>query len=103
MASTLLLAPPLSAQRLVNLGVAGGTTIPVGRYGINRTADENVLALLTGGIQDSPVGWRLDYSYNQFEGHVRDGQEHPNSHLNVVTANLVMTLPMEYTKPYAIL
>jgi hypothetical protein len=101
-AAMLLMAPILSAQRLLHLGVGGGTDIPVGRYGVNRTAAGNMLAILTGGLQDSPFGWRLDYSYNQFKGHMHDGEQIQNSHLNVVTANLVASLPMEYTKPYVI-
>jgi hypothetical protein len=103
--TTLLAAAisPVSAQRLVHLGVGGGVSVPVGTFHDTYSAKENATVILTAGSQDSWLGTRLDYSYNEFTGRDVLGKQYHGTHLNIITADLVASFPLGWNvKPYLV-
>lgn len=90
------------SQDVVHLGIGGGVSIPAGTFRDTYSPKENVLLTLAAGPQDSPLGIRLDYSYNEFGSrHVLTGGDQ-GTHLNIATANLIAVIPGEIIKPYII-
>ena len=89
-------------QEAVHLGIGGGVSIPAGTFRDTYSPKENVLLTLAAGPQDSPLGVRLDYSYNEFGArHVLGGGDQ-GMHLNIATANLIAVALGGSVKPYMI-
>jgi hypothetical protein len=90
------------AQRSIHIGVAGGTVLPVGilsdAYGEGPTG----MVSLVMGSRDAPLGFRLDYQYDAFNGKTTGGTRVEDIHINSVTGNLVVPFRVGYAKPYLI-
>lgn len=93
----------LTAQSGVQLQIGGGVSVPVGRFDTTYTSGPAGLVAITNGSQDSPIGVRLDYSYNEFRGKTIGGKRYRDTHMNVVTGDLVFSLHTgPYIKPYVL-
>lgn len=95
-------ALPAAAQRSTHIGVGGGVVVPSGTFSDTRTAGPMGLLTLAVGPAESPIGARLDYSYNEFRGRSSGGVESPSGHINAVTANIVLTGRVASLKPYLV-
>ena len=96
-------APAQAAAQGVQLQLGGGVAIPVGRFDTTYTAGPAGLIAITNGGSESSIGVRLDYSYNSFRGKTVNGKRYRDAHMNVVTGNLVLSIPTgPYVKPYAL-
>lgn len=95
-------ALPAAAQRSAHIGIGGGGVIPSGTFGDARSAGPMGLVTLATGPADSPIGARFDYSYNEFRGRTIGAVESPDSHVNSVTANIVLAGRAAGLKPYLI-
>ena len=94
---------PLSAQRVVHLSLGGGVAIPAGTFRDTYSVKESATAILTAGSQDSWLGARLDYSYNELAGQKVLGKQYHGTHMNIATADLVASFPLGWSiKPYLI-
>ena len=93
-----IVSPARSTAQGIQLQLGGGASIPVGRFDSTYTSGPAGLIALTDGGAESPLGVRLDYSYNGFHGKTVDGKRYRDSHMNVVTGDLVFSL---HTGPYA--
>ncbi|MGI8508448.1 MAG: outer membrane beta-barrel protein [Gemmatimonadaceae bacterium] len=100
--ATVVCALPAAAQRSTHVGVGVGGVIPSGTFGDTRSAGPMGLITLATGPADSPIGARLDYSYNDFRGRTVGVIKSPDSHLNAVTANIVLAGRVAGLKPYVI-
>jgi hypothetical protein len=98
--ATLALAIPtatLHAQRTVRIGAAVNTALPSGQFHDSHSADLGALGFITIGASDNSIfGLRLDAAHTRFTG--RD--DAPNLSITSVRANLIVTLPAGYAKPY---
>jgi len=91
----------LAAQEGIKIQIGGGVAIPVGRFDTTYTSGPAGLVAISNGGYDSPVGLRLDYSYNGFKGKTVAGKKYRDAHMNVVTGDLVVSLHTgPYVKPY---
>ena len=91
-------------QNAVHFGIGAGIAIPAGTFRDSYRLRENVLATIAVGPENSPVGFRLDYSYNEFSSrHIAVGPgPSKDMHLNIATANLVIAAPAGAAKPYIV-
>ena len=96
------LASPVLAQQSIHLGVAGGAVFPVGKLDSTYASGRSGLITLSFGPQDAPLGLRLDYQYDGFNGKTIGGSTVPNIHVNSLTANIVAPFRVGYAKPYVI-
>lgn len=97
------IAPARAAAQGVQLQLGGGVAIPVGRFDTTYTSGPAGLIAITDGGSESSIGLRLDYSYNSFRGKTVNGKRYRDAHMNVVTGNVVLSLPTgPYIKPYAL-
>lgn len=101
MAATLC-ALPAAAQRSTHIGLGGGVALPVGAFGDTYSAGPQGLVTLVTGPAESPLGLRIDYSYNGFRGQNVSGVQYGGSHINAITGNLVLTARVASAKPYLI-
>ncbi len=95
-------AGPVSAQRSTHIGIGGGAAVPVGKFGDSYTTGPEGLVALLLGPAESPIGLRIDYSYNAFRGQTTGGVRYSDSHVNALTGNLVVTARVASAKPYLI-
>jgi len=96
-------APAVAAAQGTQLQLGGGVAIPVGRFDTTYTSGPAGLIAITNGGSESSIGVRLDYSYNSFRGKTVNGKRYRDAHMNVVTGDLVLSLPTgPYVKPYAL-
>ncbi len=95
-------ALPLAAQRTTHIGIGGGVAVPVGKVGDTYTAGPEGLFTIATGPADSPLGLRLDYSYNAFRGKTVNGYQGPGVHINVLSLNVVLAARTAGFKPYLI-
>ncbi|HEY5086392.1 MAG TPA: hypothetical protein VII66_03450 [Gemmatimonadaceae bacterium] len=95
-------ATSVAAQQSIHLGVAGGAVFPVGKLDSTYSAGRSGLVTLAIGPQDTPIGLRLDYQYDEFNGKTIGGATVPGMHISSVTANLVLAFRVGYVKPYII-
>lgn len=94
---------PVCAQRSTHIALGGGIAIPVGKLGTGYNSGPQGLVSLVTGAPDSPLGLRLDYSYNGFRGDVTSGDVRgPGTHINSVIGSLVLTARAGAFKPYAL-
>lgn len=96
-------AATVGAQSQTQLQIGGGIAIPVARFDTTYSSGSAALIAITRGGNDSPLGVRLDYSYNAFRGKTIDGKRYRDAHMNVVTADLVFSMHTgPYVKPYVL-
>lgn len=94
---------PVAAQRATHIALGGGVAVPVGKFGNDYESGPQGLVSLITGSPDSPFGLRLDYSYNSFRGDLVGGTvRYAGTHINSLTANLVITGRAGAFKPYAV-
>ena len=88
------------AQRRTSIGFAAGATVPVGDLGDATSTGFHVLGTLAvSGTASSPVGLRIDGTYNSLSGK-NDG---PGVNMWTITGNLVYAFPGGMTAtPYLI-
>lgn len=92
-----------AAQEGVKVQLGGGVAIPVGRFDSTYTSGPSGLIAISNGGSESPLGFRLDYSYSAFEGKTIAGKRYRDAHMNVVTGDLVFSLHTgPYIKPYVL-
>lgn len=97
-----VLAPPAGAQRMVQIGAAGGGVFPVGKLSDLYQSGRSGLITMSIGSQDAVFGVRLDYQYDQFRGKTVGTTQTADLHINSTTANIVMPFRIGYAKPYII-
>jgi hypothetical protein len=91
------------AQDGIKLQIGGGVAIPTARFDTTYTSGPAALVAITNGGSESPLGLRLDYSYNGFKGKTIAGRRYRDAHMNVVTGDLVFSLHTgPYIKPYVL-
>ena len=90
------------AQRSIQLGVAGGVALPLGRTDSLYKPGPSGLVTLVLGSQDAPMGLRLDYQYDGFKGRTLGAGKIQDFHTNSISANVVVPFRIGYTKPYII-
>lgn len=91
------------AQDGTKIQIGGGVAIPVARFDTNYTSGPAGLIAISNGGSESPLGLRLDYSYNGFKGKTVAGKHYRDAHMNVVTGDLVFSLHTgPYIKPYVL-
>lgn len=96
-----LTAASAAAQDGVKIQIGGGVAIPVARFDTTYTSGPAGLVAITNGGSDSPLGFRLDYSYNGFTGKTIAGKRYRDAHMNVVTGDIVFSVHTgPYIKPY---
>lgn len=95
-------AAQAGAQRSIQLGVAGGVALPLGRTDSLYKAGPSGLVTLVLGSQDAPVGLRLDYQYDGFKGRALGAGKIQDFHTNSISGNVVVPFRAGYTKPYII-
>lgn len=98
----LVSAVPALAQHDIHIGLAGGGAIPVGVFDSSYSAGPDALVTIVAGPADSPLGLRFDYNYAGFEGRSVDGIDRTGTHVNSLTANLVIAARAGALKPYLI-
>lgn len=87
----------------LQIQLGGGVAIPVGRFDTTYTSGPAGLIAITDGGSESAIGMRLDYSYNAFRGKTLNGKRYRDAHMNVVTGDVVLSIPTgPYIKPYAL-
>ena len=95
--------PVLAAAQGIQIQLGGGASVPVGRFDSTYTAGPAGLIALSNGSAESAFGVRVDYSYNGFRGKTVNGKRYRDTHMNVVTGDLVLSLHTgPYVKPYAL-
>ena len=97
-------ATPALGQKTYALGLGGGASIPVAKFGDTQKSGYNILASLAIGVADLPLGVRFDGIYNNFKGanQAAGGSVYPDVHVTGVLANLVYAFPATNAKPYVI-
>lgn len=90
------------AQRSTHILLGGGAAIPVGTFDTTYKTGLHGLVGLTLGPPDAIAGLRLDYTYNGFHGRTLAGKRYRNTHVNALTANVVVPFRASYVKPYLI-
>jgi Outer membrane protein beta-barrel domain len=90
------------SQSAVQLGVGGGVTIPAGMFRDAYNPKENVMVSVSAGPQASPLGVRVDYSYNEFGGRHNAGGTSNDLHLNIITGDFILASPVGLVKPYVV-
>ena len=87
----------------LKIQIGGGAAIPVGRFDTTYTSGPAGLVAISNGGSESPLGLRLDYSYNGFKGKTIAGRRYRDAHMNVVTGDVVFSLHTgPYIKPYVL-
>lgn len=99
-------ALPLGAQRTTSIGFGGGVAVPVGSFGDSYTSGPEGMVTLITGSANSPLGARFDYAYDSFRGRSASGVTGAGTgagtHVNSLTANLVIAARAGGLKPYAL-
>ena len=97
-----------AAQKSYAVGIAGGASIPVGRFGDVESSGPTGMLALAIGVADLPIGVRFDVVYNHFKR--RDTASPPpgttetfDTRIFGALANFVLAFPGTTTKPYALL
>jgi opacity protein-like surface antigen len=99
--SLVTLVKPLNAQRPVFVNVAGGVSLPMGRFADGANTGWHALASLGVSTFMQPIGLRLDAAYNNFTAKIAGP---PDQAVTSATLNLTYRLPMTNSpiSPYLI-
>lgn len=62
-----LVPAPLAAQRPVMIGIAGGVSVPEGKFDDGANTGWHALGTIVVGSPMLPMGLRVDIAYNRFE------------------------------------
>jgi len=102
--AVMLAGVQLSAQssKPVSIGIAGGAAIPVGDFSDAYNTGFNGTIALGLSSFGSPIGLRLEGSYNKLLGRDDLGVNQPDSRVIDGTANVVYALPGVGIRPYVI-
>lgn len=107
--ATLAVLPPTAlAQKSYAIGLAGGATVPTGRFSDTESTGHNITGFLALGVPDLPVGVRFDGVYNRFSGRTVTASggastvENPDVRVIGILGNLIYTLPGTVAKPYIV-
>lgn len=90
-------------ERTTHLEIGGGAAIPTARFDSTYSTGRSALVGVSVGGGDSPVGFRLDFSYSDFRGKTIGGKTYRDAHINATTVNLLIPVGSgPYIKPYVI-
>lgn len=97
-----LLPASIGAQSRTALAIAAGPSIPLGTLRDTQSTGTNVNVGLIRGSDDSPLGLRLDFSYDKLKGKSVRGVTQPERRIAAGTLNLLFSFSGYSIKPYVL-
>jgi hypothetical protein len=103
-AALALLAPVMASKAQVSFGVAAGASIPSGDFGKSFDTGYNLTGMLGVSPPLSPVGFRVDGMYNEFNGKSNIFVSGQKERVSAITANAIVKAPVSaiVLSPYLI-
>jgi opacity protein-like surface antigen len=98
--AALILPAGLAAQSRTSLAIAAGPSFPLGRLKDTETSGTGILLGLVRGWDESPIGLRLDLSYDRLKGKTVGSTRNGNRQIAAGTANLLFSMHGYSFKPY---
>lgn len=91
---------PLQAQRPLTLSLAGGGSVPLGRFGDGASTGWHAMAIIGLSTLMQPIGLRLDVAHNRFAAQAAG----PDQAISSAAGNVSYRLPMTNSplSPYLI-
>jgi len=105
--ASLAVARTGGAQKSYALGIAGGASIPTGKFSDNQSTGYSGTLFIAVGVPELPIGVRFDGIYNRFSGKVvaQSGvgtARSPDVRVMGILGSLIYTFPGTTAKPYFI-
>lgn len=92
----------LSAQSRTALAIAAGPSIPIGALRGTQSTGSDMLIGLVRGSDGTPIGLRLDFSYDRLRGKSVSGTTAPERRIAAGTLDFVLSFAGYSFKPYVI-